>query len=154
MYPKIRVSLILIEDGKLYLVKHRKEGHSYWVLPGGTVEYGETLGEAAIREIEEEINLRIELGKLAFIGDAIPPDGHRHIIDLYFTGKILGGELKLGSEEILEDVGKIDLNSLPEIDFRPDIGEDIKKAHQNQFCGEARYLGNTWEKPTILDSRL
>jgi 8-oxo-dGTP diphosphatase len=146
MYPKIRVSLILIEDGRLYLVKHRKRGHSYWVLPGGTVEYGETLKETAIREIEEEINLRIELGKLVFIGDTIPPDGHRHTIDLYFTGKILGGELKLGSEEILEGVERIDLNSLSEIDFRPDIEEDIKKAYQNQFCGEAKYLGNTWEK--------
>jgi len=147
MYPKIRVSLILIEDGKLYLVKHYKGGRSYWVLPGGTVEYGETLEEAAIREIEEEINLRIELGKLVFIGDAIPPDGHRHTIDLYFTGKILSGELKLGGEEILEDVRKIGLNSLSEIDFRPDIEEDIKKAYQNQFCEEARYLGNTWENP-------
>jgi 8-oxo-dGTP diphosphatase len=144
MHLKVRVSIILIEDGKLFLVKHRKRGHSYWVLPGGTVEYGETLKETAVREIEEELNLKIELGKLLFIGDAIPPDGHRHTIDLYFTGKILGGELKLGNEENLKDLRKVDLNSLSEIDFRPDIGEALKRAYQNQFCGEAKYLGNTW----------
>lgn len=147
MHLKVRASLILIEDRKLFLVKHRKRKRSYWVLPGGTVEYGETLKETAIREIEEELNLKIELGKLVFIGDSIPPDGHRHIIDLYFTGKILGGELKLGNEEVLEDAKKIDLNSLSEIDFRPNIGEDIKRAQENQFCGEARYLGNTWKNP-------
>lgn len=145
MHLKVRASLILIEDGKLLVVKHRKGSHSYWVLPGGMVEYGETIRETAVREIEEELNLKIEVEKLLFIGDVIPQDRHRHVIDIYFTGKILGGELKLGSEKILEDIKKIDLDSLSEIDFRPDIGEEIKRAYQSQFCGEAKYLGNTWK---------
>jgi len=100
---KVRIAIILLQDDKILFVKHRKHSRSYWVLPGGTVEWGETLEETAKREIKEETNLEIAFGEPVFINEAIPEDGQQHIIDFYCTGKILGGDLKIPREKVLQE---------------------------------------------------
>jgi len=59
-----RVSLYFVRDGKLLLIYRWKNGRSFHVLPGGGVEPGETLVQAAHREAKEETNFDIELGPL------------------------------------------------------------------------------------------
>lgn len=51
----------IINDGKIAMVKHERSTSSFWTLPGGGVEEGEELEEAAIREAKEEVNLKITI---------------------------------------------------------------------------------------------
>lgn len=51
---QVRVTGILVEDGKILLVKQNVTSDRKWSLPGGRVEEGETLEDAIAREIEEE----------------------------------------------------------------------------------------------------
>ena len=44
--PRVRVAGIVIEDNKLLLIAHKKNNSVYWLLPGGGVNYGESLEEA------------------------------------------------------------------------------------------------------------
>ena len=52
---------IVIKDQKILLLHRIKDGREYYVFPGGSVEGGETLQEAAARELKEELSIDIEI---------------------------------------------------------------------------------------------
>ncbi|WP_440903751.1 NUDIX domain-containing protein [Catenovulum sp. SX2] len=57
---KARVSLIIVNpENEILLIKRRKDNRVYWVFPGGGVEDGESLADAAIRETLEETSHKL-----------------------------------------------------------------------------------------------
>ncbi len=63
--PSLCVGVVAVEDDALLLVRRRHDpGAGRWSLPGGRVEQGETLREAACREAREETGLRLVVGDL------------------------------------------------------------------------------------------
>jgi 8-oxo-dGTP diphosphatase len=73
--PLVGVGAIIIEDGRVLLVKR---GHpplaGEWSIPGGVLELGETLREAAIREAREETCLTVETVELLGVYDRVRRD--------------------------------------------------------------------------------
>ena len=62
----------MVRDGKLLLIKRGVEpSKEKWSVPGGRVEWGETLIEAVKREVREETGLEIEVGQVAGVYDLI-----------------------------------------------------------------------------------
>jgi ADP-ribose pyrophosphatase YjhB (NUDIX family) len=142
--PNFRVSVILInEKQEILLVQHRKGTRYYWVLPGGRIEYGEDFAACAVRELKEETNLDIKFGKVVFLSEAIAPDRSRHIINIYATGEILGGELRVGDEPMLADVGFKPIMELDKITLYPPVAHEIIKTYKEGFSN-LKYLGNLW----------
>lgn len=98
-------SVIIVNDGKVLLHKHKKLG--IWLAPGGHIELEEDPNEAAVREIKEETGLEIALigsrmRDTTVSGDLIPPqfinrhhfnEEHEHV-DMVYFGRILGGALQ------------------------------------------------------------
>lgn len=73
--PRVGVGAITIKDGKVLLVKRGiPPSKGLWAIPGGSVELGETLQEAAEREILEETGLIIRAGKPIYSFDFIERD--------------------------------------------------------------------------------
>lgn len=144
-HPRVRVAAIVVEDGRLLLVRHIKDGRSYWLLPGGGVDFGEAAGEALAREVREETGLEIRVRDLVFANDSIPPDGHRHIVNLYFTADLTGGTLCCGEEERLAAAAFVPVADLESIVLFPDIRDVLLPALRDGFRGSARYLGNRWQ---------
>lgn len=101
--PRIRVAVALEHQGRVLLVRHQKGNRTYWLVPGGGVEYGESVQQAAIREMEEETGLRVEMGDLVLVAETLAPDLSRHVVHLIFRGRTSGGIEKLGQEPIGED---------------------------------------------------
>ncbi|RLI05849.1 NUDIX hydrolase [Candidatus Bathyarchaeota archaeon] len=63
--PTLASSTLIEQNGKILLIKRKYEpGTGKWALPGGLVEFGETVEEAAIREAKEETGLNIKIKKL------------------------------------------------------------------------------------------
>ena len=99
--PLPGVGVVLIEHGSLLLVRRgRGANEGLWAVPGGKVEYGETLREAAAREAYEETGLVVEVDGVAWVGEAIgpgtPPAWHFILID--FFANATGGLLQAGDD--------------------------------------------------------
>ena len=59
--PAVGVGGVLVHEGRVLLIRRGKDPlRGRWVVPGGTVELGETLEEALVREMEEETGLLVE----------------------------------------------------------------------------------------------
>jgi ADP-ribose pyrophosphatase YjhB (NUDIX family) len=84
------VALVFIErDGALLLVK-QEEGPGYWSLPGGAMEAGEAIDQAAIREVKEETSLDVRLKRLVGLYSKPGEDA----LAACFEGEVLGGTLR------------------------------------------------------------
>ena len=89
----IAVLVILERDGSVLLVKPGP-GESYWSLPGGVVEAGESLEEAAIREVMEETCLEVSLSRLVGVYSKRDQDA----LAVTFEGVVTGGTLSPSHE--------------------------------------------------------
>ena len=83
---KVRVEAVVFNENKeLLLAMHQKNGESYWVLPGGKIEYGENMQEALLRELKEELGIqRATVQELVYVDEYISEKKDRHIIMLAF----------------------------------------------------------------------
>ncbi len=110
MSPSVRqirpgVSAVIFdEDGRVLLQQRTDNG--LWGLPGGAVEFGESVLDALHREVREETGLAIEVGRL--VGIYSHPDHHQivtytdgsvfHFVSVCFACRPTGGALTLGDE--------------------------------------------------------
>jgi 8-oxo-dGTP diphosphatase len=81
-------TIIEVPDG-VVLIKRRYEPAG-WALPGGFVEYGETLEAAAVREAQEETGLAVTLTELFNVYSDPCRDPRRHTIGTVFIGTATG----------------------------------------------------------------
>ena len=141
---RIRVAVILVKSNTVLLVKHHKYGKEYWLFPGGGLEYGETIESCAKRELKEETNLEIELGDLVLVNESIPPDKHRHVLNLFYWGKIISGELKVGKDAVLVAAEFIALDKLPDLIIYPNVKKELIAIINHQYQGKIS-VGNKWD---------
>ena len=133
------VAALIRHDGKL-LVCQRKHGTSFammWEFPGGKVKPGETLEQALVRELEEE------LGTKATIGSEVYRAQHRYAelsepIELIF----FHAELNPRSVRnlVFEEILWRDPSSLPELNFLPADKELIEKLASGVLLSEGRHI--------------
>ena len=98
--PKVAVGTIIRDDqNRVVLVKRAIEpGYGKWVFPGGYVDRGEKLEDAAVREAREECGLEVVLEGLVSLHSY---RGKTPII-IVWAARAVGGELKVADEESLE----------------------------------------------------
>src|SRR5579862_4194484 len=82
--PLVGVGAVIAEKDRVVLVKR---GHApllgEWSIPGGMLEVGETLRQAAVREVLEETGLRVEVGELLGVFDRIVRDDNERTLYHY-----------------------------------------------------------------------
>ncbi len=140
----VRVSGIIVRDGSLLLIAHRKKNDIYWLLPGGGVRRGESLTVALGREFMEELGIGITVGKPAFMCDSIDPLGRRHILNISFFCDHRDGEYRIGSDRRLHDYGFFRKEELPSMRIYPPVNallEKVMDGKEHDF-----YLGSIWVK--------
>jgi ADP-ribose pyrophosphatase YjhB (NUDIX family) len=108
--PLPTVDTIIETDAGIVLVKRRNPPYG-WALPGGFVDYGESLEAAAVREAREETSLEVEL--VSQLGAYSDPDRdpRQHTISYVFLARASGAPR---ASDDAEQAAVFDRNSLPE----------------------------------------
>ncbi len=99
-HPQLAVSAVIFRDGKILLVRRaRSPGKGFYSLPGGRVEFGESLYTALHREVDEETALRIEIVGLAGWREVLPANGGGgHYLIMSFAARWTGRDPVLNDE--------------------------------------------------------
>ena len=100
--PQLAVSGAIFRDGRVLVVRRaRSPGKGFYSLPGGRVEFGESLHTALHREVDEETGLRIEILGLAGWREVLPGaggGGGGHYLIMSFAARWTAGEPVLNDE--------------------------------------------------------
>lgn len=101
-HPRLGVSILLQQRDEVLLIKRGKPPFAgHWSLPGGTVEFGERLREAAARELFEETGLSAQLEPVPVEIVELVPDtatGTRHFVIAIFLARQPEGRLRPGDD--------------------------------------------------------
>ncbi len=108
--PYPTVDIIIEYLSGIVLVYRKNEPHG-WALPGGFVDYGESVENAAIREAGEETSLHVEDLKMFHVYSAPDRDPRFHTITTVFVAR---GDGILEARDDAQDVGVFSLDKLPE----------------------------------------
>jgi len=100
--PRVVASVILKKGNKILLIKEvLEDSKEHWIFPGGGVDFGETIIDAAKREIKEEIGLDIEIKDFLGFKEAIYTKYNYHTVIFFFVAEPLNDKI-LKSGKILD----------------------------------------------------
>lgn len=129
--PRVGSAVIVSDEANRILLGKRNKDpqRGSWILPGGKIKAFESIAQAAVRELEEETGLDIEVQEQFRVYEVInPPDEHRIII--YSLARMRGGSLRAA-----DDISEVKFVSLDELGALP-LTPLVRKVLQ-----DAGYLG-------------
>lgn len=113
--PKVAATAVVERAGLVLMLRRAVEtGYGLWSLPGGYVDRGEVVEEAAAREVREETGLQVQIGKLVGL---FSEEGHPVVVAAYAAVET-GGKLEPGQEAL--ELGFYPLDGLPTLAFPRD----------------------------------
>lgn len=127
--PLVGVGAIIIEDARVLLVKR---GHppllGEWSIPGGVLEVGEMLRDAAIREAREETGIEVAPGELLGVFDRVIRENGRvryHYVLIDFLCRRISGEACCGTDA--DEVRWFSLDETVQLNLAADTAEVIRR---------------------------
>jgi 8-oxo-dGTP diphosphatase len=129
-HPQLAVSAAIFRDDKILLVRRaRSPGKGFYSLPGGRVEFGESLHTALHREVDEETGLKIEIVDLAGWREVLPAaPGGGHYLVMSFAARWSSGEPVLNDE--LDDFRWLPPDALGDLQMTGGLQEVIQSARR------------------------
>lgn len=120
----VRVSALIENENKLLMVNHKKGKRSYWLLPGGKLELGESCILALKRELHEELSVNIDVGGIAFVVESIHKS--EHFLQITFHCELSEPlRIRLGNDNRVVGFRFISIPELNNIIVYPDIKNEL-----------------------------
>jgi 8-oxo-dGTP diphosphatase len=128
--PLVGVGAVIIEHSRVLLVKRAHPPlQAQWSIPGGVLEVGELVREAAIREAREETGLTVEPGELLGVYDRVLRNAEQrvqyHFVLIDFLCRRVGGELQAATDAA--EVSWFRSEELPALNLAEDTLDVIQK---------------------------
>lgn len=139
--PTVRATGVLIQGNRILMVKQDVTETRHWALPGGKLEFGETLERCLVREMKEETGLDVSVGDLLYVTDWFYRD--IHVVHMLFLTEVVGGGTRSG--EVPRTAGEpgrecvwVPLDRLEDYGFGPAFSELVRSG----FPGRGSYRGD------------
>jgi 8-oxo-dGTP diphosphatase len=114
--PCLTIDGIIIYKNRIVLVKRKNPPFKdCFALPGGFVDYGETVEDAVVREVKEETGLETKIKNIFGVYSDPERDPRGHTVTIVYCLKVIGGKMKPSSDAV--SVKLFSLNDLPELAF-------------------------------------
>lgn len=114
--PKLTVDGIVLLDDQIVLIRRKNPPfQGQYALPGGFVEYGETVETAVVREFLEETGLQTSVKRIVGVYSSPDRDPRGHTVSVVFELEKIGGDLQSGDDAT--EVNLFSFDNLPELAF-------------------------------------
>ena len=123
--PHVRVCALVVRGDTTLLVRQSKGDATYWLLPGGALELGETMEEAVRREIREECSLDVTLlGPLGVVESISPDRGRsRHVVHFVYAASVDGDAHALAGDRAILEVRWVTADEARSLVLHPPIAD-------------------------------
>lgn len=127
MKHRISAGVLALRNDHILLVRHFRAGqHDFWAGPGGGVEGGEELHQAAEREAFEEAGIRVRARSMAYIDELV--DDWGRIVKFWFMADYISGEIDVSANpaegESISEAGWFARDALPPGHVFPEVLRD------------------------------
>ena len=146
-------AMMFNEKDELFITKRSqncKNERGHWEIPGGSVEYGESLEDAVKREVKEEYGVDIDIVKQYPASNHVIPADKQHWVPTTFIVKIKKGQIpRIMEPEKCDAVGWFSLGNLPsplsiitKIDIERYVNEKMRKYANDEMCPHCKRYNN------------
>jgi 8-oxo-dGTP diphosphatase len=118
--PGVGMGVFIFKDKKfLMILRHGAHGKGSWSVPGGWMEYGESFEETAIREVAEEVGLKIQNIRFGALTNTVFADENIHSVTVWVLSDYKSGHEQILEPEKINKLAWADFDSLPQPLFKP-----------------------------------
>ena len=133
--------VVFDENGRVLLVQRgRPPRAGQWGIPGGMLELGERLADAAAREVREECSIEIAIGGVAGVFEPVTRDGEGrieyHYVVIDYWASYTSGEARAGDDAAA--IAWVTMDEINDYALMPDSLEVVRDAYALWSAGKAR----------------
>jgi ADP-ribose pyrophosphatase YjhB (NUDIX family) len=143
---RVKVRAVVLKDGKVVVSRERRQGEEYLLLPGGRVQNGESIAEALVREVAEEVGLDVVPDRLLYVAEVVGSYGV-HDVNLVWLAELRNATTAIAADAL------VPLESPEAASIMPPIMERIAADATNGWDEAPRWLGNIRRPPRTNEAR-
>lgn len=156
-YIGVGVGAVIINDqGKIFLAKRGQKSRNergLWQIPGGGVEFGETLEDALKREVKEEHGIDVDIIKLLGVADHRISAEKQHWVSPVFLCRLKSGTPQILESDKCDEIGWFNREETQKIPLASSIQGSLHKFADEIFDGHDRLIQTFLEKSYFTDSK-
>jgi 8-oxo-dGTP pyrophosphatase MutT (NUDIX family) len=132
---KVKVRAVILHGGKLVVSRERRQGREHLLLPGGRVQSRESIADALVREVAEEVGLDVVPVRLLYVAEVVGSYG-THDVNLVWLAELGDDNTAIGADALVA------LDSPEAASIMPPIVERIAADAASGWPDAPRWLGN------------
>ncbi len=153
--PRVRVGIAIYDDDRVLLVESERGGENFWLVPGGGVDLGESLHDAAVRESREEVCLDVQPGRVLCVTEMLLDDDPlgSHMVHIVFRAQRWEGTPAVGEDPDVNRVAWHPVSELRSLILYPPIGE-VLAANAYGEAEQAPYINGRSTAWDVMHARV